>query len=266
MKKIFYLNLLLLIVSCSTEQKNNIPSRIVGWGDSMMVGAGGDAENIISIVSRELQVEDYYNFGVGGLTSDNVSVLSGGKPFIGFLNSELQLINYNILPFNDQTTSYRDVYIDNIEGRLVKNGNSFFFESFGELPSLNSEKIVKFKDADKNKNSLILIWVGRNDGVNNNTFENIKLMTANNNCFVISICNGRGEVEGTEEFNRIQRINSELKFFYKERFIDLRSHLSDGCNNTICEEFLSNDGIHFNSNGYREAGNFIASHIISNIN
>lgn len=265
MKKLLFLSLTLLTLSCSTEelqQEYKLPSKIVGWGDSMMQGAGGNGDNIISIVARELNIPEYYNFGVGGLTSDNVVFLSGGKDFKVKVNDSLKLIEYPTMPFNENTHQNRTVEIDGVNGELIRENSNFYlrgFESFGE------ERVVKFKDAEKNKNSLVIIWVGRNDSVNNNTLENIKAISSNHNCFIISVCNGRGEIEGTDAYNQIQRVNSELQAFYGERFIDLRGYLSQGCQDTVCEEYLSTDGIHFNSKGHEKAGKFIAKQILEKL-
>lgn len=264
-KLLLLLSLTLPTLSCSTEeiqQEKKIPSKIVGWGDSMMAGAGGEHINIIKVIAEELKINEHYNFGVGGLTSDNVVFLSGGKDFKVKVNDSLKLIEYPTIPFNEQTYPSRNVEIDGVNGELIRENSNFYLRGF---ESFDEEKIIKFKDAEKNKNSLIIIWVGRNDSQYNNTLENIKAISSNHNCFIISVCNGRGEVEGTEAYNQIQRVNSELQAFYGERFIDLRGYLSQGCQDTVCEEYLSSDGIHFNSKGYEEAGKFIAKQILEKI-
>lgn len=151
MKKILLLvSLTLLILSCSTEeeQESKIPSKIVGWGDSMMQGAGGNGDNIISIVARELNISEYYNFGVGGLTSDNVVFLSGGKDFKVKVNDSLKLIEYPTIPFNEQTYPSRNVEIDGVNGELIRENYNFYLRGF---ESFDEEKIIKFKDAEKIK-------------------------------------------------------------------------------------------------------------------
>ena len=264
MKKILLLvSLTLLILSCSTEeeQESKIPSKIVGWGDSMMQGAGGDGDNIIAIVARELNISEYYNFGVGGLTSDNVVFLSGGKDFKVKVNDSLKLIEYPTIPFNEQTYPSRNVEIDGVNGELIRENYNFYLRGF---ESFDEEKIIKFKDAEKNKNSLVIIWVGRNDSQYNNTIENIKAMTEGNNAFVLSICNATWDEEGSELYERIERLNTELRNFYGDRFIDVREVLYKDSENIPSEEFLS-DGVHLNSRGYEVVGKYVAQKVLEKI-
>lgn len=264
MKKILLLvSLTLLILSCSTEeeQESKIPSKIVGWGDSMMQGAGGNGDNIISIVARELNISVYYNFGVGGLTSDNVVFLSGGKDFKVKVNDSLKLIEYPTIPFNEQTYPSRNVEIDGVNGELIRENYNFYLRGF---ESFDEEKIIKFKDAEKNKNSLVIIWVGRNDSQYNNTIENIKAMTEGNNAFVLSICNATWDEEGSELYERIERLNTELRNFYGDRFIDVREVLYKDSENIPSEEFLS-DGVHLNSRGYEVVGKYVAQKVLEKI-
>ena len=264
MKKILLLvSLTLLILSCSTEeeQESKIPSKIVGWGDSMMQGAGGNGDNIISIVARELNISEYYNFGVGGLTSDNVVFLSGGKDFKVKVNDSLKLIEYPTIPFNEQTYPSRNVEIDGVNGELIRENYNFYLRGF---ESFDEEKIIKFKDAEKNKNSLVIIWVGRNDSQYNNTIEDIKAMTEGNNAFVLSICNATWDEEGSELYERIERLNTELRNFYGDRFIDVREVLYKDSENIPSEEFLS-DGVHLNSRGYEVVGKYVAQKVLEKI-
>ena len=264
MKKILLLvSLTLLILSCSTEeeQESKIPSKIVGWGDSMMQGAGGNGDNIISIVARELNISEYYNFGVGGLTSDNVVFLSGGKDFKVKVNDSLKLIEYPTMPFNQNTHQNRVVEIDGVNGELIRENYNFYLRGF---ESFDEEKIIKFKDAEKNKNSLVIIWVGRNDSQYNNTIENIKAMTEGNNAFVLSICNATWDEEGSELYERIERLNTELRNFYGDRFIDVREVLYKDSENIPSEEFLS-DGVHLNSRGYEVVGKYVAQKVLEKI-
>ena len=227
----------------------------------MMQGAGGNGDNIISIVARELNISEYYNFGVGGLTSDNVVFLSGGKDFKVKVNDSLKLIEYPTIPFNEQTYPSRNVEIDGVNGELIRENYNFYLRGF---ESFDEEKIIKFKDAEKNKNSLVIIWVGRNDSQYNNTIENIKAMTEGNNAFVLSICNATWDEEGSELYERIERLNTELRNFYGDRFIDVREVLYKDSENIPSEEFLS-DGVHLNSRGYEVVGKYVAQKVLEKI-
>jgi lysophospholipase L1-like esterase len=264
-KLLLFLAISTLLLGCSAEEVENkeskMPSKIVGWGDSMMQGAGSNEDNIISIVARELNISEYYNFGVGGLTSDNVVFLSGGKDFKVKVNDSLKLIEYPTMPFNQNTHQSRVIEIGGVIGELVRENSNFYLRGF---ESFNEEKTVKFKDAEKNKNSLVIIWVGRNDSKFNNTIENIKSMTEGNNAFVLSICNATWDEEGSELYERIERLNIELQNFYGDKFIDVREVLYKDSENIPSEEFLS-DGVHLNSKGYEVVGKYVTQKIVENI-
>jgi hypothetical protein len=268
MKKILSILVLsILLFSCSTE--NSVEEtkvlKIVGWGDSMMSGAGGEGINIINVIAEKLNISEYYNFGVGGLTSENIAILQGGKPFeISLKNNTItgidSLTYYNTLPFNNQTHQFREGSLDGVNGTLKKEGNSFYFLSDASKPI--AEKIVfKFKDSEQNKGAIVIIWAGRNDGGNLPTFENIKAMTKNNNAYVLSVCNGVDEGFGTQSHTIITELNSQLKEFYGERFIDVREFLVNGSENDCIPANLFSDTVHFNAEGYRLVGEYVAEKI-----
>lgn len=272
MKKfISLLFLSVLLFSCSAEDTYIEETRvlkIVGWGDSMMAGAGGEGVNIVNIIAEKLNTSEYYNFGVGGLTSENVAVLQGGKPFeISLKNNTItgvdSLTYYNTLPFNKQTHQFREGSLDGINGTLKKEGNSFYFLSNASKP-IAEKAVFKFKDTEQNKGAIVIIWAGRNDDTSIPTFENIKTMTTNNNAYVLSVCNGVDEGIGTQQHTRIVELNAQLKDFYGERFIDVREFLVNGGENDCIPANLFADGVHFNAEGYRLVGEYVAEKIKAN--
>src|SRR5690606_32412645 len=102
-----------LLVNCqqsSPKQTENQVSilPLVGWGDSMM-GGSGTKNNLMEYLEDELGRETR-NFGVGGITSEAIALLQGGKSF--YLKPEtksfpekgaLVLHNFGIDPYNKQT-------------------------------------------------------------------------------------------------------------------------------------------------------------------
>lgn len=89
-------------------------------------------------------------------------------------------------------------------------------------------------------------------------------MTEGNNAFVLSICNATWDEEGSELYERIERLNTELRNFYGDRFIDVREVLYKDSENIPSEEFLS-DGVHLNSRGYEVVGKYVAQKVLEKI-
>jgi hypothetical protein len=225
---------------------------IVGWGDSMMK-ASLSKTSILDVIEDELGISTY-NFGHGALKSDEVAVLQGGLPFylipndtLISANSELPLMPVDIEPFNDFGTQEYDGMIQDMSGSLARihvPGDGRLLEHFlfkrgysWVEKHVEDTVVFKFDHAQKYKESMPLIWAGRNDDKSKdkreNTVENIDKMInalkgpARDKYLVLSICNGRSDKEGkdTKAHERIQKLNEMLKERFNERFIDVRSYM-----------------------------------------
>ena len=225
---------------------------IVGWGDSMMK-ASLSKTSILDVIEEELGVSTY-NFGQGALKSDQVAVLQGGLPFyltpndtVISANSELPLMPVDIEPFNDFGTQEYDGMIQDMSGSLARihvpgDGSllkHFLFKrGYSWVEKQVEDTVVfKFDNAQKYKESMTLIWAGRNDDKSNgkteNTVENIAKMvnvlqgSAKNKYLVLSICNGKSDKEGkdTKAHGRILNLNEMLKDKFDGHFIDVRTYM-----------------------------------------
>src|SRR5690554_2532278 len=177
---------LAFFVNCqqTTVETNSTPTEtheirpIIGWGDSMM-GGSGTKKNMMEYLEDELGRETR-NFGVGGITSEAVAMLQGGKSF--YLKPEtksfpqkgaLVLQNMGIDPYNKQSSSYRDGSIEGIHGNLFcKYVNEppyktihyeFTPDKKNITHSLRDSVLFQFDDALDNRSNPVIIWVGRND-------------------------------------------------------------------------------------------------------
>lgn len=225
---------------------------IVGWGDSMMK-ASLSKTSLLDVIEDELGISTY-NFGQGALKSHEVAVLQGGLPFyltpsdtLISANSELQLMPVDIEPFNDFGTQEYDGMIQDMSGSLARihvPGDGSLLQHFlfkrgysWVEKQVEDTVVFKFDNAQKYKESMTLIWAGRNDDKSKakreNTVGNIDKMVsalqgpARDKYLVLSICNGISDKEGndTKAHERILILNEMLKDKFDEHFIDVRSYM-----------------------------------------
>lgn len=249
MKYALLLLSLFVVSSCEFLQK---PAQMVGWGDSMMKGSGGEL-SILEVISDELDITSK-NFGVGGLQSQNIAVLQGGIPFKmifdkdqSLSSGESAIIWYNIEPINFQTEQYREGSIKEIQGKIKrlshktdkKNtiGYSFIPDNLKENIKFQDTVHFVFQDAQSHRNKFTIIWAGRNDKKSDDliykTRDHIKAMynhlgeEAKNHCLILSVCNGIADLEGTgsNAHKNIIRLNTVLEASFPNQFIDVRSYM-----------------------------------------
>ena len=255
MKTAIYLILIsILVSSCRSKEQ---PIELVGWGDSMMKGAGGE-RSILEVISRELGGMEYTNYGVGGLKSNSIAILQGGLPLkLKFDRNNIGLWGkatttyFNILPFNSRTRKYRKGRLNNTKGRLIRNGNkenpkiteSFTFQkrfSFEPL-EIKDTVIFEFDEAIQKQDirSITIIWAGRNDSKKGNniykTRDNIKAIVDNlkknpnhkEKYIILSVCNGAADKEfmGSRAYEEIKTLNNLLKNTFRDHFVDVRTYM-----------------------------------------
>ncbi len=247
LKYIITLFLGLSFISCKQSEK---PIKIIGWGDSMMKGAGGK-KSIMEVLSEELNVP-YENFGVGGLRSSNIAILQGGLPMRLVIKdheikqSEPSEITYvNIEPINFQTQQYREGRIQDIKGKLERLsdenkktlGYTFTAQNLEENVKTQDTVVFEFNNSLENNNEWTIIWAGRNDNKSKNnvynTRDNIQAMinhlgeNAKKHYLILSVCNGIADKEGkgSGAHKNITRLNDVLKEAFGDHFIDVRSYM-----------------------------------------
>lgn len=225
---------------------------IVGWGDSMMKGAGGD-KSMLEVLAKELNIK-HKNFAVGGLNSSSIAVLQGGLPLRLVLeNNEIlkeqptKIEYYTIESLNFLTKQYRKGFIETTKGQLKRIsdeenvektiGYTFKAKNIDKPIKTKDTVVFNFEDAIKYNDKWTIIWAGRNDNKSGDfifkTRDNIQAMidylgeNAQEHVLVLSICNGIADYEqkGSTAHKDIIRLNSVLKETFGERFIDVRSYM-----------------------------------------
>lgn len=227
------------------------------WGDSMVGGSGTD-QSMTEYLSKLLGV-DVLNFGVGGITSEAVAMLQGGKPLKFSVegnkipeSGKVLLHHAGIDPYNKQTSSFRNGKLNGVYGTLqrmyvneppyITLHYKFKREKKGAEIEVNDSVIFEFEDAVNNRDLPVIIWAGRNDSRTPEnrlkTIENIQSMldylTPKNGkpkVLILSITNGekKREGKGTHLYDEIISINEQLKQNFPEYYVDVRSFLvNDG--------------------------------------
>lgn len=242
--------LLVVLFSCNIGKDTNM--HLVGWGDSMMSGAGGK-KSILEVISQELGSMKHANYGEGGLKSKSVAILQGGLPLkLKFAKKELNTsalgisVYHNDGLFSSKPKFYREGRIDNYKGQLIRNTNpenrkqtqNFTFINKHSSPIILKDTVVfKFDDAVQKNNAITIIWAGRNDTKTDSeiykTRDNINAMIDNikpderKRLLVLSVCNGIGDKEykGSTAHTRIGNLNTLLQASFKDYFIDIREYM-----------------------------------------
>ncbi len=253
MKTTIYLILISILVFSCKNSENSL--ELVGWGDSMMKGAGGE-RSILEVISEELGGVEYTNYGVGGLKSNSIAVLQGGLPLkIVLENNEIKkdevsnIIYYNIDPFNFQTKPFRSGHILGIQGKIERLfekeekkktlGYNFSADDIDKTIQVADTTVFEFDDAVIKKNAITIIWSGRNDrksGGKNRLYkirDNIQAMIdhldarSKERLLILSVCNGIGDKEfkGSNAHTNVRGLNEVLKDSFKEYFVDVRTYM-----------------------------------------
>jgi hypothetical protein len=255
------------------------------------------------VIEAELNITTY-NFGEGALKSDQVAVLQGGIPLYLIpndssisANSAVALMPIDINPFNSFGTQEYEGTIQEMSGTLERihspeDGSLLKHYLFKRGYSWTEKRVedtvvFRFEQARKYKESMTLIWVGRNDDKSKNrrerTVANIEEMVsalegpAKEKFLVLSICNGKIEKEGngTKAYERILNVNELLKEKFQEHYIDVRSYmvqqaiydmhidptpidLADMAKDCIPSLFFT-DRVHLNELGNTAVGKYLAN-------
>ena len=236
------------ILSCDEPSKVDI----VGWGDSLMKGSGGD-KSVLEVLAKELNIS-HKNFAVGGLNSSSIGVLQGGIPMKVVLENNLiledeptKLSYYNIEPLNFLTKPSRKGFLESIEGKLERIsekendkktiGYTFSAKGIDKPIKTKDTLIFTFEDALDYRNKWTIIWAGRNDAKSVNqifkTRDNIQAMinhlgeNAQEHLLILSVCNGiaDNEYRGSKPYAEINRLNALLKESFGNRFVDIRGYM-----------------------------------------
>lgn len=248
-RNISYILLAMSLITCKRYTSDIV---LVGWGDSMLKGSGGE-HSIIEVMADKLNIK-HANYAVGGLSSESVAVLQGAIPLKVLVSNKIikknvstKLDYYSAEPFNFLSEPYRNGKLAGIEGKLKRVFNEkdkrktlgFEFEPkhLKEDITVNDTLVFTFDDAFIKDRTITIIWAGRNDKKDSinalKTVSNIKAMVNNlpesskDKYLILSVCNGISSREGrgTKAHAQIQALNNLLATTFTNHFVDIRSYL-----------------------------------------
>lgn len=252
------------------------------WGDSLTAGAGGTPypTTLQTLIGSGVNVN---NFGVGGENSKTIAARQGGMPMIvdPFTIPASGGTAITFKTYDGATVTpglqhgFRGVNpctINGVEGNLSVSGGVYTFTRLvsGSEVSVSRPSALITNAMKENRNDIVIIWMGQNDGVNDAT-EIIRLeklmvdyLTSYNKQFLII---------GLSSSDAAYRAPMEQQFKkeFGRRFINIREYLSaygledagieptsqdlTDMANGVAPTSLRIDLVHFNTAGYTVIAN-----------
>ncbi len=229
-----------------TIKIENLPGRIVCWGDSLTHGIMTSWTDIAEYPYprrlSQLTGMETKNYGIGAEAAEIIAMRQGGlpvivKPFtipadtaavqievVGDLNGTLTLFDY----YGD--AAINPITIGGVEGTLARSGNSYYFARLkaGQSVTLKGyTKAYTYAMLDKRDSDIMVIWSGHNNDY-----------TATQGYKLIDTVDKMIKYHGSDRYIIIgmtaerrapayKEINAELKAKYGEHFIDAQPYLAD---------------------------------------
>jgi lysophospholipase L1-like esterase len=292
MKKIIFLTILTLNLSCSSQEvEESFKKTLIDIGDSLTAGAGGDGNNM-SKTTSDLLGEEWIvkNMGVGGENTLTIGARQGGIPMyikesitIPKDGSRVEISSGLFSSYNDKnmhpllqgSAGVNPCYIDRIECKLTIHQGKYYINRVNPSTTdyKTETKSTLFTALSKETKGIATIFIGQNGGykspddflnqvdlfVKHKGDENVIIITSHGNGDSITV--------------------QPLKNKYGNKLIDLKQYMAtkaiydaikfnllpDNGEYPTTEDLermkknnapktLLKDGIHFNSIGYELLG------------
>lgn len=266
--------------------------RFTCGGDSMTAGAGGSGTTYPGVLATLFPGATFYNLGIGGQTSTQISARLGGVPIkvtvtgnsipasggVAVTNKSVNIL-YNSGSFSGTATGT----LAGVPGTMSTDtsGNwTFTRTTAGSAVACPADTVFLPDIAADHENDTMIIWAGRNNsGSATVVLSDIlamidRLKPLNKRVLVLSVCNGLNEGTGTGAYNNIAAVNKELARHFGDQFVDVRRYLIDfglaeaGITPTSQDTAdiaadtipasLRNDNVHLLGIGYTVIANLIA--------
>lgn len=246
---------------------------LMGVGDSLMAGTGGEGVNITKECASILELKSYGVFGFGGSLTKDIGFTFGA--FSGYIEPNKTTfkiknadLTADIWIANNQLNG-KTVIVDGKE-YIVKQTAKDTFSLNGYTPQ-NIYVPIHTKESEYTSN-VYLIWCGTNDrGYKWDYLETIAKRIPNNKYVVLGLTKYGTDTTvaseaigmntfGSHFFNtRLQVINNAFNVLgIKPTEEDIEK-----MNNGLMPPSLLSDETHFNANGYKAIGILLAKHIES---
>lgn len=283
--------IILMSFSCSSQEDNEqIDKVLIDIGDSLTAGPGG--EDSMSYVTSQLLGDEWVvkNMGVGGENTLTIGARQGGIPM--YINESIILPkdgskikitsgllssynNQNVYPLLQGSAGINPCYIDSIKCVLTLDAGNYYINRVS--PSLNdyntAPKTIIETALSKEKRGIATIFIGQNGGYDSpaDLLNQIDLFVQHKGDLNVIIITSHDS--SSPEI--VDLINNK----YGSKHIDLKAYMSTHAiydaieygllpdngeyptledlqrmQNTFAPSSLLNDGVHFNSIGYKLLG------------
>lgn len=221
------------------------PKRITCAGDSMTAGAGGSGTTYPGVLATLFPGATFYNLGIGGQTSTQISARLGGVPIKVTVTGDsipasggvaVTAKSVNILYNSGSFSGTATGTLAGIPGTMSTDTSgswTFTRTTAGSAVACPANTVFLPDVAADHENDTMIIWAGRNNSgspavVLSDILAMIdRLKPLNKRVLVLSVCNGLNEGTGTGAYNNIAAVNKELARHFGDQFIDVRRYLID---------------------------------------
>ena len=198
--------------------------------------------------------------GANLITSISIQLLSRASDTAGTVRT----LRASILGISGVLISTQQA--DTSNGALAYTGQGYrytFTPDAGQtLPGAVPANTALIVDPEDRQDSVLLIWVGRNNvgqaGWQDEVKARIAAIVAAHKplvprFLVIGVTNATWEPSGSAAYNQIVALNAELAALYGERFVDVRPAFNAGTADDTPSPSLAADGLHYNGTTGRAA-------------
>ena len=255
------------------EKYHSYDYDLMGIGDSLMAGAGGNGVSIVKECAEILGLNSYGIFGFGGSLTKDIGFTFGA--FSGYIEpnkSNFKIKNADLASdiwiANNQLNG-KTVIVDGKEYKVTQTAKDTFSLS-GYTPQ-DIYVPIHTKESEYTSN-VYLIWCGTNDrGYKWDYLETIVKRIPNNKYVILGLTKYGTDTTvaseaigmntfGSHFFNtRLQVINNAFKVLGIEPTAEDVEKMNSG----LMPPSLLSDETHFNANGYKAIGILLAKHIKS---
>ncbi len=217
--------------------KDSLP-RVLCWGDSLTAGVGGNGVNYPDVLSN-LSGLSVMNYGVGGETTNLISMRQGSTPFYTnsfVIPSKKESVKISIIDSNGNDIKFKKnlginpVTINGVQGNIQinKDSNEYYFTRIteGDETIVNDNtQIMTNSMQDKKENDILIIFTGTNDKPDTTTIQDViniqknMINNANTDRYIIIGLTSKNYMPQVAEVNQI------LAQEYGEHFIDIRTYI-----------------------------------------
>lgn len=235
-------------------------THIVCIGDSMTNGYAGGSEAYPKQLADKLPGRSISNLGVSSNTSIQIAARMGAAParfsVVGGVIPRAGVVSLTAseTPSNLSTNSM-DLEFDGtlfgVPGKLKVGAGAgttsptFTRSCAGDVVAVPSNTPFVIQDIGFFRDSVLVIWAGRNNNANASVLPYIAAMVAqlsHSRFIVLSVCTRTTEVSGTSGYTYVNGLNAQLKSIYPNNYVDVLTPLIAAYNPALPDDVTAHAG------------------------